>query len=325
MAEHSTIEWTDATWNPITGCSVLSPGCAHCYAMSLAGTRLQHHPSRQGLTTESKAGPVWNGAVRLNAEWLDQPLRWTRPRRIFVCAHGDLFHEAVVFEWIDRVFATMALAPQHTFQVLTKRAERMRVYLTDDRRPQICAEIDRLFPMRTEASRAARDRISRVTEGGTMVPLENVWLGVSAERQTEYDERKDHLRNTPATVRWFSMEPLLGHIAADYLADWVVAGGESGKRARPMHPDWVRSLRDQCAAAGVPFFFKQWGEWEPREEWSGHLGGGRFEPMLAIMPDGSRCPDDVIPQDVGAHRMARVGKKAAGAILDGKLHREMPR
>jgi len=134
MAEHSTIEWTDATWNPITGCSVVSPGCANCSAMSLAGTRLKHHPSRAGLTTDSKAGPVWNGKVRLNESWLTQPLQSKRPRRIFVCAHGDLSAEGVPDAWIDRVFAVMALAPQHTFQVLTKRAARMRAYLTADRR-----------------------------------------------------------------------------------------------------------------------------------------------------------------------------------------------
>ena len=131
MAQDSKIEWTDATWNPITGCSVVSPGCTNCYAMGLAGTRLKNLPSRIGLTRESKAGPVWNGQVRLNAEWLDQPLRWKRPRKIFVCAHGDLFAEAVPDEWIDRVFAVMALAPQHTFQVLTKRSAPMigRTYL----------------------------------------------------------------------------------------------------------------------------------------------------------------------------------------------------
>ncbi len=126
MSDNSKIEWTDATWNPVTGCSVLSPGCANCYAMGLAGTRLAQHPSRAGLTTASKAGPVWNGQVRFNEAWLTQPLTWKRPRMIFVCAHGDLFHENVPDEWIDRVFAVMALARHHTFQVLTKRAARMR-------------------------------------------------------------------------------------------------------------------------------------------------------------------------------------------------------
>ena len=123
MSDGTKIEWTDATWNPITGCSVVSPGCTNCYAMKLAGTRLQHHPSRTGLTKDTKAGPVWTGEVRFNEQWLDEPLRWKRPRMIFVCAHGDLFAEGVPDEWIDKTFAVMALAPQHIFQVLTKRPE----------------------------------------------------------------------------------------------------------------------------------------------------------------------------------------------------------
>src|SRR5690606_34453266 len=182
MAEQSSIEWTDATWNPITGCSVVSPGCTNCYAMKLAGTRLQRHPSRAGLTIATKAGPVWNGKVRLNEAWLDQPLKWKRPRMIFVCAHGDLFHEDVPDEWIDRVFAVMALAPQHTFQVLTKRAERMRRY------------------MEPHDQRRADSLGRKVLDLGYREPLEllhwplpNVWLGVSAEDQTRADERIPHL------------------------------------------------------------------------------------------------------------------------------------
>lgn len=123
---------TAVTWQPITGCSIVSPGCTNCYAMRLAGTRLQHHPSRAGLTRDTTAGPVWTGEVRFNEQWLDAPLRWKRGRRIFVCAHGDLFAEGVPDEWIDRVFAIMALAPQHKFEVLTKRARRMRDYLAAD-------------------------------------------------------------------------------------------------------------------------------------------------------------------------------------------------
>jgi protein gp37 len=139
MADSTKIEWTDATWNPITGCSVVSPGCTNCYAMRLAGTRLAHHESRAGLTRDTKAGPVWTGEVRFNEQWIDQPLRWRKPRLIFVCAHGDLFAEGVPDEWIDRVFAVMALAPQHTFQVLTKRSARMREYMSAARRAAIAA------------------------------------------------------------------------------------------------------------------------------------------------------------------------------------------
>ena len=365
MAATSHIEWTDATWNPVTGCSVVSPGCSHCYAMKLAGTRLQHHPSRAGLTTPSKAGPVWNGHVRFNEAWLRQPLTWKAPKRIFVCAHGDLFHESVPDAWIDQVFAVMALAPQHTFQVLTKRAQRMRDYVG----PPSSRMVQRL----SDGLGAA------VIELGYRGPLEalawplpNVWLGVSVEDQPRLQERVPHLLATPAAIRFVSAEPALatmdftdaarwreldtvyrrdalsgvlfekpaslgdfqkrkGTLSAWTVADCglpkldlIILGGESGPGARPMHPDWVRQIRDACAAADVAFFFKQWGDWEPREEWSGHQGGGRFETMRAIMPCGRECPDDVAPQDVGAQRMALVGKKAAGRLLDGRSHDAMP-
>jgi len=137
MADKSKIRWTEATWNPITGCSVVSAACKNCYAMKLAGTRLQHHPSRVGLTQDTANGPVWTGDVRFNEGWLDQPLRWKKSRKIFVCAHSDLFHESVPDEWIDQIFAVMALAPQHNFQVLTKRPRRMLAYLSSqDRRKE---------------------------------------------------------------------------------------------------------------------------------------------------------------------------------------------
>ncbi|MGY4295334.1 protein gp37 [Bradyrhizobium sp. i1.4.4] len=296
MADHSNIEWTDATWNPVTGCSILSPGCAHCYAMKLAGTRLRNHPSRAGLTKDSKAGPVWNGEVRLNEQWLQQPLEWSRPRMIFVCAHGDLFHENAPDSWIDRVFATMASAPQHTFQVLTKRGDRMRRYIED--------AVGRVITLQHRN----KDLREKDWPGW---PLPNVWLGVSAERQQEADERIPHLLETPAAVRFVSLEPLLGPIdltrirapadrhapdeewlfdaltTGDYYEqrftnafgdvwfdsgdgpyretklDWVIGGGESGDGARPMHPAWPRAIEKQCAAAGVAFHFKQWGAWVP--------------------------------------------------------------
>lgn len=283
MADRSKIEWTNATWNPITGCSVVSPGCTNCYAMALAGTRLRHHPSRAGLTRETKAGPVWTGDVRLNAEWLDQPLRWKRPRRIFVCAHGDLFHEAVPDEWIDRVFAVMALAPQHTFQVLTKRAARMREMLRAVKRPGLPERVISVLSRRAMAGEISKTDYENACRRPT-TSLPNVWLGVSAEDQARADERIPHLLATPAAVRFISAEPLLGPIdlvqamtTDDALRvlvgnkldghprdargsiHWVIVGGESGPGARPMHPDWARQLRDQCEQAGIPFFFKQWG------------------------------------------------------------------
>lgn len=283
MADGTPIEWTDATWNVITGCSVVSPGCTNCYAMQLAGTRLKNTPSRQGLTVDTKAGPVWNGEVRFNESMLDQPLRWRRPRKIFVCAHGDLFHENVPDEWLDKVFAVMALrsfrsrlglrpssllVPPHIFQVLTKRPERARAYLSNESTPsRVVEQIHRMrfpdWPLFKQW------------------PLPNVWLGVSVEDQPRA-QRIVQLFACPAALYWVSLEPLLGAVdlrridvpgygfldalTPGYFADgrsprpalgWVVAGGESGPHARPMHPDWSRQLRDQCAAAGVPFFMKQ--------------------------------------------------------------------
>lgn len=165
MADTSKIEWTDSTWNPITGCTLVSEGCRHCYAARLAATRLKHHPSRKGLARINAAGEAkFTGEVRFNEQWLDQPLRWRKPRMIFVCAHGDLFHESVPDEWIDRVFAVMALSPHHTFQVLTKRPDRMLKYLDNDPRDQI---------------NAAGGEIAHWADMEDHVawPLPNVWLG----------------------------------------------------------------------------------------------------------------------------------------------------
>lgn len=332
MADGTKIEWTDATWNPITGCAVVSPGCTNCYAMKLAGTRLQHHPSRAGLTQPSKAGPVWNGKVRFNQDWLDQPLHWKRPRMIFVCAHGDLFAENVHDEWIDKVFAVMALAPQHTFQVLTKRPERMREYLRG-------RDAENGFPM-PPLWHIGMTRDDPSWQDTMDWPLPNVWLGVSVEDQTRADERIPILLDTPAAVRWISAEPLLGPIdilpylfiythedevhldlgvpflpfrhpattpAADISSprlDWVVAGGESGQGARPMHPDWVRSLRDQCADAGVAFHFKQWGEFAADQV-------GQHDPRSISLP-----PDHVF--------FNKVGRALSGRKLDGITHDAYP-
>lgn len=300
MADRTLIGWSDATWNIITGCSRVSRGCGGpdgggCYAERLAATRLRWHPSRRGLTD---AHGRWTGGVRLNHQWIDQPLRWTRPRRIFVCAHGDLFHEAVPDSWLDAVMAVMARAGRHTFQVLTKRPERAGRYLR---------------------------RLMRRDSW----PYPNVWIGTSVEDQGTADWRIPVLLGTPAAVRWISAEPLLGPITvaerflpechcgdcrADHpedgpcvhngrvsdlthgfrdceryrqarpALDWVVAGGESGPRARPMDPGWVRSLRDQCVGAGVPFYFKQWGG--PTAMAGGRILDGR---TWDGMPEGARA------------------------------------
>lgn len=348
MAEHSTIEWTDATWNVLTGCSVYSPGCTNCYAMKLAGGRLQHHPSRAGLTKPSAAGPVWTGEVRFNEQWLSQPQHWRKPRKIFVCAHSDLFHESVPDEIIDQVFAVMAETPWHTFQVLTKRAARMRQYLTNPLRMQLVSG--------TACILGAAGKI-RGLEDPQPWPLPNVILMVSAERQQEADERIPELLATPATRRGVSLEPLLGPINLKRIVlpieltktvppawqgikhvnfcidttrpgkksgrpglDWVIAGGESGAKARPTHPDWFRSLRDQCAASGVAFLFKQWGEHVPADaDWV----DPSIEAKRLVWSDGTQwSPDD--GQRGRVALMARVGKAAAGRLLDGVEHNGMP-
>jgi protein gp37 len=374
MADGTAIEWTDATWNPITGCAVVSPGCTNCYAMKLAGTRLRHHPSRAGLTRDTKAGPVWTGEARFNEQWLLEPLRWTKPRRIFVCAHADLFGEAVPDEWIDRIFAVMALAPQHQFQVLTKRAERMRAWFDryDAAHDHNCADFV-ADQMAVLLGVPGAKGAARTGDHDWDWPLRNVWLGVSVEDQTRADERIPHLLATPGAVRWLSCEPLLGPVDLEpWLAwpdnapevndrywgcvgcdsscdacpndravvetregpadahgvpewmthrrvtlDWIVAGGESGPGARPMHPDWARSLRDQCAAASVPFLFKQWGEWLPLRDYA----GSGYWPTNSV--GCARLTNSGEKADVG-YPLQRVGKKRAGRLLDGQLHDGFP-
>ncbi len=354
MSDRTKIEWTDATWNPITGCSIVSPGCTNCYAMKLAGTRLQHHPSRAGLTRETKAGPVWTGEVRLNEQWLTQPLSWRKPRMIFVCAHGDLFHESVPDEWIDRVFAVMALAPQHTFQVLTKRSARMRAYLAE----RGSRRRDRADAVNVAAANMIMEGLIAPCKAVAW-PLPNVWLGVSAEDQRHADERVPDLLASPAAVRFVSAEPLLGPI--DFRAidiggdeevlplggtwlgrpeyedeyggqrlDWIIVGGESGRR--PMHPDWARWIRDQCDGAGVPFFFKQWGTWAV----STIEAGGRLNPPLPVagakrwrrwdgMSFRSFGKDELVESFFAPGVIAApVGKKAAGRLLDGREHNALP-
>ena len=247
MADGTKISWSEATWNIITGCTVVSRGCTNCYAQKLAGTRLAHHPSRAGLTRDTKAGPVWTGEVRFNEQWLDQPLRWAKPRMIFVAAHGDLFHESVPDAWLDRVFAVMALAPQHTFQVLTKRPDRMRAYMTSE--------------FRSASIRGAACALSPgVKVPYPSWPLPNVWIGTSVEDQKSADERLPILRQIPAAVRWISAEPLLEEITiAPHLEAgmWVVVGCESGQRRRRFDNTWALNLMWESDQGGAFFFVKQ--------------------------------------------------------------------
>ncbi len=336
MGDKTAIEWTDATWNPTIGCSIVSPGCTNCYAMKMAA-RIERMGGSggamyAGMTRPSKAGAVWSGKVRLVEGALDRPLQWRKPRRIFVNSMSDLFHEALSDEAIDKVFAVMALAPRHTFQVLTKRAERMRDYMAT-------------WPMDGQPDRIAvlaRDiaySFGRGQQGNCGVvarPLPNVWLGVSVEDQTRADERIPHLLTTPAAVRFLSCEPLLGPVDLRRLdvpglgIDWVIAGGESGSGARPMHPDWARALRDQCGASGVPFFFKQWGEFGPgagfvAEPSSRTVYRGEVQTLKMHAREIKLCiptrDDDRLGPPL---TLERFGKKLAGRSLDGRTHDAFP-
>lgn len=221
----TSIEWTDATWNPVAGCTVISPGCTNCYAMRMAA-RLDAMgmPKYRGLTRKSGGRAVWRGRTRIDEVSLAVPLAWKSLRRIFVNSMSDLFHEGVPTRFIEAVWNVMEAAPRHTFQILTKRPERM-------------AGVVKSFPV-----------------------LENVWLGTSVEN-AEYLTRIDHLRTIKAAVRFVSFEPLLGSVAGADLKgiQWAIVGGESGPRARPMRAEWIDEIERLCRVSNAAFFFKQWG------------------------------------------------------------------
>lgn len=342
MSNKSTIEWTDATWNPVTGCAKVSAGCKHCYA--------EREWPRLTRLVPAYAGRKFTD-VRTHEDRLDQPIRWKRPRQIFVNSMSDLFHPDVPNDFLPEVFAVAAVAKWHIFQALTKRAERMRDVLND--------------PVFFDAVACIAKQVYGVELSADDWPLANVWLGVSVEDQAAADERIPLLLDTPAAVRWISAEPLLGAVdltrvmrtqkhsdwtycdnaltgmhgtqCGQYQGnkiDWVVVGGESGPKARPMHPAWARSLRDQCAAAGVPFLFKQWGEWVPRSSCYHTFDDGKscadIDPTTTKWPcirlnenggDGHRLEDE----DGGdSAYMQRTGKKIAGRLLDGITHDGYP-
>lgn len=278
MGDKTGISWTDATWNCVVGCSIYSPGCKNCYAMRMAA-RIERMGGKggeryAGLTQPSKAGPVWTGAIRLAPEMLEVPLHWSKPRRIFVNSMSDLFHEDLPDKAIDRVFAVMALAPQHTFQVLTKRSDRMRSYMNDPQTParvwravyQMGEEWDegklkvRLYCVMDSPLLYALGQHGAGWGGERPWPLKNVWAGVSVEDR-DRTARIDDLRQIPAVLRFLSCEPLLedlGHIDLTGIG-WCIIGGESGPGAREFNVGWAYSLLDQCNVAGVPFFMKQLG------------------------------------------------------------------
>lgn len=336
MSDDTGIEWTDATWNPIRGCSRVSEGCRNCYAERVAERFSGPGQPYEGLVRIGAAGKPtgWNGTVRMVPEHLADPLRWRRPRRVFVNSMSDLFHESLPDSAIDRVFAVMMVSSLHatrgghTFQSLTKRAKRMREYLTD---PGTQERVARAAGTMMEDGDGWFDAIAFRKEG-LAHPL--IWLGVSVENQAAADERIPELLRTPAAVRWLSCEPLIGLVdlhdflwapsAAGYewpggeprgpefearKGTWIVAGCESGPGARPCNVAWLRSLRDQCAAAGVPYFLKQAKE---------------YSTTHAVYPSAqaARVVNEIIKAGPGSHR------KAGGVIglpyLDGVQHAAMP-
>ncbi|MGD9644283.1 MAG: DUF5131 family protein [Pirellulales bacterium] len=361
MSDRSAIEWTDATWNPTRGCSRVSPGCANCYAEREAHRHDHPGGAYEGLTKQTKAGPRWTGRVIAAKHKLFEPLTWKRPRRIFVNSMSDLFHEDLPDDAIVDAFAVMAMNPRHTFQVLTKRADRMRkwFFLVRDgfetaRRVGLRAlDFTCQFVADGLTFTSSTGKIDR--DGSTLPwPLPNVWLGVSVENQEWADKRVPDLLETPAAVRFLSCEPVLGPIdlanirlpGAGFIdaleglghdgtemdgyaypaLDWVIAGGESGPGARPMHPDWARTLRDQCAGAEIPFFFKQWGEWLPGDQEPPALAPHSLDKQHIRWIDVAGGVHKIgLVQKVEGHTLTmRVGKKAAGRLLDGRQHNEFP-
>lgn len=317
MGDKTKIEWTDSSWSPIRArnkatskigwhCEHVTPGCEHCYAEGMN--------KRLGTGLPFKPGHRKDVELFLDEKMLLAPLRWKKPRMIFVCSMTDLFAEFVTDEMIDRVFAVMALCPQHTFQVLTKRSARMRAYVTA--RPQAIWDRHALA-----VEPKASERLKALDW-----PLPNVWLGVSAEDQENADSRIPDLLATPAAVRFVSAEPLLGPILFSKVPGfnrvnlslwnwWVIVGGESGRGARPMHPAWARLIRDQCGIANVPFFFKQWGEHFPVDFTDGPSAHDAWDgPIIEAQAGGGNV-----------QAMARVGTKYAGRLLDGRSHDGFPR
>jgi protein gp37 len=369
MSANTGISWTDRTWNPVVGCTKVSQGCKHCYAKTL-------HDMRHKAFTEGKLQNIPQYAlpfetVQTLPERLADPFGWRKPARVFVNSMSDLFHEDIPDEFIARVFAVMFLAERHTFQVLTKRPARMQWLLADaafrDTILDAAEPLWKLTAWANDDSRSYEDWCSWVNGDGLDGEMpDNIWLGVSVENQAAANERIPLLLQTPAAVRFLSCEPLLGPIDFDEAGsrggedgdpfafsalrgtdgcdpsipgiDWVIVGGESGKGARPMHPDWARSLRDQCVAAGVAFHFKQWGEYreyevgiEPGVElvYTGTVTADAHAACainpLWVDPQGNPFTDpDNLPEETPCRLLERVGTTRAGRTLDGRIWDEFP-
>jgi protein gp37 len=345
----SKIEWTDASWNPVVGSSIHSPGCSHCYAMKLAHRIQAMTPASHyaGTTKMVNGHAVWTGVLKQAPEHvLLQPLRWKRPRMIFVNSMSDLFHKSLPDEIIDKVFAVMTLCPQHRLQVLTKRTDRMRAYMSSSGvADRISAQVQRVARLDTNDGILISARLQRAlgtvfTDPASAIidwPLPNVWLGVSVEDQIRADERRDDLE-TLSEAGWstfVSYEPALGPVdwqGWEWLS-WLISGGESGPEARPSHPGWHRAARDFCQAHGIAYFFKQWGAWlpwEPEHDPCWRSQAGHTEDANLLFPedwDEAKDWDDGLWAIADGEEQAtfqRVGKKRAGRLLDGREWNEMP-
>lgn len=338
------IEWTGETWNPVTGCDQTSPGCDNCYALALAKRlKAMGQPKYQTDGDPATSGPGFG--VTCHPQELTRPLGWRRPRTVFVNSMSDLFHADVPERFIVQVWAAMALTRRHTYQVLTKRPQRMAEVVAD------LSELDGpMFEERVDEQAELLDGVewahgiewasSEYPTSGEVRWLPNVWLGTSIESD-RYTFRADYLRRTPAAVRFLSLEPLLGPLPSLDLTmiDWVIIGGESGRNARPMHPDWVRDIRDQCVARGIPLFFKQWGHWSPVApvhpdfDDQGQVDAWEaldYEDQLIALEPGGGIPQTISPDRcdhqpaAGSWWMAPDGKKAAGRTLDGIIWSQSP-
>ncbi|MFK0112542.1 DUF5131 family protein [Streptomyces sp. NPDC091217] len=334
MADSTSIEWTDSTWNPVTGCTKVSPGCDNCYAETFAerwrGTAGHHFEDGFDIT--------------LRPDRLRLPMTWSTPRRVFLDSMSDLFHTDIPDHYIAQVWAVMALTPQHTYQVLTKRHGRMKALLSSPTFWHLVAQQGREHLTGCQQDWLA---VGAMLDGK---PLSNVWMGVSVEDQKRADLRIPALLETPAAIRFLSCEPLLGPVwISDYIwqtcpccdgeghdeacnrcfaarcesghirkLDWVIVGGESGRAARPMAPAWATSLRDQCKQSHLSFFFKQWGEFAPEDH--GHDRGR----VALVDIQGRTWTEQEAPALPDMVRMRRVGKKLAGRLLDGRHHNAVP-
>lgn len=317
MSSKSKIEWTQTSWNPLVGCTKVSEGCRNCYAIRFSHRMSTTVPSYFGITKKINGKPEWSDKIRVDRNKLRWPLTWKRARMIFVNSMSDMFHERVDDLDIAEIFAIMATESRHTFQILTKRPQRMAKLLTDETFKKSVTTYLHNWGYSLKLD--------------NVWPLRNVWVGASVENEKSAIERVPYLLMTPAAIRWISAEPLLGRITKCSLGiklrgiQWIVAGGETGPNARPAYPDWFRALRDLCVSSGVPFFFKQWGEWGTVENLKVYKNS-----QLAIVDPATgdfflrnKTYNLLMPVEKSRH-MIRAGRKAAGRLLDGKEWNEYP-